>query len=378
MLGLQNNDRLQSLKWDMTNVNLIRIYREQAGTSQGELGQHLRVTRQTISAWEKGDRDPSVAQLAQIAQFLDIAVDLLLPETDAVAMPEAVGLMFRADQPSALNPHLRAVLSRKAEDYAFVENLIGEIPTLPEMRPLAGYDARLVEEVAREIRDWLGMGETCPLGDALALLESKGLKVILHPLPNEISGCSAYTDTSGAVIFINADHPPERKFFTALHELAHLIFHRQEYRAPNEKAGGRADPREKVANHFAGAVLLPEDVIRRELYGYRQRWLPEPLLADMKRRYGVSMRTVLYRAAQSDIISQKQQGQQIGQLNRKYGSTDEPVTLPAPERLTRLERMVFLALLQEEITLSRAAEILGKPLIELRDTLNDWLEEMEV
>lgn len=362
----------------MTNVNLIRIYREQAGISQAELGQHLGVTRQTIAAWEKGDREPSVAQLTQIAQFLDIAVDLLLPETDAVAMPAMAGLMFRADQPSALNPHLRAALSRKAEDYTFIEQLIHEIPTLPEMRPLTGYDAHLVEEVAREIRDWLGMGETCSLGDTLALLESKGLKVILHPLPNEISGFSAYTETSGAVIFVNAVHPTERKFFTALHELAHLIFHRQEYRTPHEKAGGRSDPREKVANHFAGAVLLPEDVIRRELHGYRQRWLPEPLLADMKRRYGVSMRTVLYRAAQVGIITQKQQGQQIGQLNKKHGAANEPVTLPEPERLNRLERMVFLALLQEEITISRAAEILGKPLSELRDTLNDWLEEMEV
>lgn len=362
----------------MTNVNLIKVYREQAGISQGELGQHLDVTRQTIAAWEKGDREPSVAQLTRIAQFLDVPVDLLLPETDVVAAPEAVGLMFRADQPSVLNPYLRAALSRKAEDYALLEQLVGEIPTLPEMRPLRGYDAHLVEEVAREIRDWLGMGETSPLGDALALLESKGLKIILHPLPNEISGFSAYTETLGAVIFINANHPTERKFFTSLHELAHLIFHRQEYRSPNEKAGGRSDPREKVANHFAGAVLLPQDVIRRELYGYRQRWLPEPLLADMKRRYGVSMRTVLYRAAQAGIISQKQKGQQIGKLNKKHGSTDEPVILPSPERLTRLERMVFLSLLQEEITISRAAEILGKPLIELRDTLKDWLEGMEV
>ena len=334
----------------MTNVNLIRIYREQTGIAQGELGQHLGVTRQTIAAWEKGDREPSVAQLAKIAQCLDIAVELLLPETDTVVAPETMGLMFRADQPSALSPHLRAALSRKAEDYAFVEQLIGEIPTLPAMRPLTGYNAHLVEEVAREIRDWLGMGEMCSLGDVLALLESKGLKVILHPLPNGISGFSAYTETLGAIIFINAAHPTERKFFTALHELAHLIFHRQEYRVPHDKAGGRSDPREKVANHFAGAVLLPEEVIRHELHGYRQRWLPEPLLADMKRRYGVSMRTVLYRAAQSGIISQKQQGQQIGQLNKKHGPTDEPVTLPVPERLTRLERMVFLALLQEDIT----------------------------
>jgi len=361
----------------MANGNLIQIYREQAGLSQGELGMRLGVTRQTIAAWEKGDREPSVAQLAQIAQYLGIAIDLLLPEVKPKTTSAAMGLMFRADEPSALDQHLRAALSRKAEDYTFIERLVGEVPTLPEMRPLTGYEAYLVEDVAREIRDWLGIGEACPLGNALALLESKGLKVILHPLPNKISGFSAYTETSGATIFINAGHPAERKFFTALHELAHLIFHRQEYRIPHAKAGGRRDPREKAANHFAGAVLLPEDVIRRELHGYRQRWLPEPLLADMKRRYGVSMRTVLYRAAQAGIISQKQQGQQLGQLNKKHGLANEPVTLLDPEHLTRLERMVFLALLQDAITLSRAAEILGTPLMELRDTLNNWLEGID-
>lgn len=359
----------------MTNVNLIRTYREQVGLPQADLGRSLGVTRQTIAAWEKGDREPSVVQLTQLAQALGIAVELLIPSAHTIPAPENMGLMFRADEPSALTPQLKAALSRKADDYTFVEHLAGEVPNLPEMRPLEGYDAHVVEGVAREIRDWLGMGEGCPLGDAVALLEAKGLKVILHPLPAEISGFSGYTETSGASIFINASHPTERKFFTGLHELAHLIFHRQEYRRPNEKAT-RYDPREKVANHFAGAVLLPEEVIRRELYGYRDRWLPEPLLADMKRRYGVSMRTVLYRAAQAGLISQKQQGQQIGQLNKKYGADGEAIELPPIQHLTRLERIVFLALLKEEITISRAAEILGEPLAEVREALNDWLEEM--
>jgi len=359
----------------MTNVNLIRIYREQVGLTQSDLGQAVGVTRQTVAAWEKGDREPSVVQLTQLAQVLGIAVELLIPSVHDLPAPVDMGLMFRADEPSALTPQLRAVLSRKADDYAFVEHLAGEVPTLPEMRPLEGYDDHVVEGVAREIRDWLGMGEGCPLGDAVSLLESKGLKVILHPLPAEISGFSGYTETSGASIFINANHPTDRKFFTGLHELAHLIFHRQEYRRPNEKAT-RRDPREKVANHFAGAVLLPEEVIRRELYGYRDRWLPEPLLADMKQRYGVSMRTVLYRAAQTGLISQKQQGQQIGQINKKYGADKEAIELPPIQHLTRLDRIVFLALLKEEITISRAAEILGKPLAEVREALNDWLEEM--
>ena len=76
------------------------------------------------------------------------------------------------------------------------------------------------------------------------------------------------------------------------------------------------------------------------------------------------------------MISQKQQGQQIGQINKKYGADKEAIELPPIQHLTRLDRIVFLALLKEEITISRAAEILGKPLAEVREALNDWLEEM--
>ncbi len=42
----------------MLNVNSIRACREQVGLSQEELGQKIGVTRQTIAAWETGDRDP--------------------------------------------------------------------------------------------------------------------------------------------------------------------------------------------------------------------------------------------------------------------------------------------------------------------------------
>ena len=376
MLDLFNIIYYIFVKLVMQNVKSIQIYREQLGLSQADLGDRLGVTRQTIAAWEKEEREPSVAQLMRIAQELNIGVDLLINQPqDNLAIAET-GLLFRADQPSALTPHLRAALSQKASNYEFIEQLVKEIPTLPEMRPLKEYDPDFVEDVAREIRDWLGVGEISPFGDVFAILEAKGLKVILHPLPSEVSGFSAYNEESGATIFVNANHCSERKFFTALHELAHLIFHRQEYRVARAPVKG-TDHRESTANHLAGAVMLPADAIKRELSAYRDRWIPEPLLADIKKRYAVSMRTVLYRAFQVGLIFKKQQGQQIGTLTKKYGKDDELPHLPEPEYLTRLERLVYQALINEEITTSRAAEILGKPFIEVRESLTKWLEEFE-
>lgn len=351
------------------NGNRIQAYREQFGVTQAELAAEVDVTRQTIAAWERGDRSPSLVQLTRISRGLGVPVDLLIGPDEAQDEP---ALLFRADKPEVLSADARSFLSRRAHDYAVVERLLGEIPSLPESRPIEGYDFYSVERIASEIRDWLGV-EDAPLGDVLALLEVKGLKIIEHRLPGAISGFSAYTQAWGGVIFVNAGHPPERQYFTALHELAHLVFHRLEYDRPFERPG-RGDPREKAANHFAAAVLLPRAAIEQELHGYQKRWLPEPFLVDIKKRYGVSVRTVLLRAQDLKLITRTQCGKQLGILNKQYGAEDEPGELREPNTLTRLERLVFTALVQERITTSRAAEVLRRPLMEIRTELGKWMD----
>lgn len=348
-------------------VTQIRAYREQANLSQEELGKLLGVTRQTIAAWEKGDRAPSLEQLSKLARSLNIPLDLLLEKTK----DSESTLLFRADNPESLGPELRALLSRKSQDYASVEKMTGELSALPPSHNLEGYDPMLSEAMGREIRDWLGV-EQAPLGDVLSLLEEKGLKVVLHPLPNEVSGLSAYTDELGGVIFVNANHPTERQYFTALHELGHLIFHRREYGKPQS---GKDREKESTVNHFAGAVLMPRNVIEKELRSYRRQWIPEPLLQDLKLRYQISMRTILIRANQVGMIQPAQKRQQYDALDKKYGPTKEEPVLPPPRTLRRLERLVYQALLKEEITTSRAAEILNKPLVEVHRELGNWLEE---
>lgn len=355
----------------MKNVNQIKSIRDQVGLSQEELGKRINVTRQTLAAWESGERAPTVAQLGLIARALGIPLNLLLneePETEST-------LLFRADDPDCLTPTLRSILAKRASDYASVEKMTQEQGVVPESRPIGeSNNAHFIEQMAMHIRSWLGAGETTSLGDVLSLLENRGLKVISYPLGQKMAGFSAYTEKWGAVIVVNDSEPTERKCFTALHELGHLIFHRPEYSVPYASKG-RNDPRERAANHFAGAVLLPKEVIESELYLYQQRnWIPEPLLCDIKRRYWVSMRTILIRAQQVGCITREQMGKQLGVLNNKYGRDREGEELPAPQRLNRLERLVFSALIEEELTTSRAAEILSIPVPEVRNQLEDWME----
>ncbi len=355
------------------NVKFLEELRDRSGLSQSELGDKIGVTRQTIAAWEKGEREPSLGQLSRIATELRISLETLFTASDQ-GKP---GLLFRADDPDTLNKSTQAHLTHRAEEYASVEELVGERPSLPTFIHLETYDTETIENVARDIRRWLGVSEFGPLSEPLTSLESKGIKIIKSCLPNEVSGFSAYTEEIGGVIFINETHPTERQYFTAFHELAHLIFHRKDYKLASGHANSR-DPREKTANHFAGAVLLPIDSVRVDLRAYRQRWIPEPILADIKLRYKVSMRTVLRRAWEAGVISKQQHGQGISAINTKYGKDAEGVLLPEPQTLSRLERLTFQALLDEVITTSRAAEILLKKVPEIRQKLEAWQEEVSL
>lgn len=362
------------------NVNYIGPLREQQGLSQSDLGDQVGVTRQTIAVWEKGERLPSLGQLSRIAAALHVSVDVFL--RPAGEEGEAV-LLFRADDASALTIPVRAQIQQQVIDYRELEEILGEIPKLPPASPLDTYDSGTVERLSREVRDFLG-ADDAPLGDVITLLEDRGFKVILTPLPKSVSGFSAYTQDWGGVIVVNKTHAVERQYFTALHELAHLICHRKDYHPHAIPAPH--DTREKIANHLAGAVLLPRDVIEFELRAYHDTWIPEPVLISLKYRYSVSMRTVLMRAKQLGIIPARQSGQQIGQLNKLYGKESEPTQLkrltdvsdvPGLPR-TRLERLVYQAARDGHITRSRAAEILGQPVRKVRENLGLWMAGVQV
>jgi Zn-dependent peptidase ImmA (M78 family)/transcriptional regulator with XRE-family HTH domain len=348
------------------NVAYIESLREQRGLSQTDLAGAVGVTRQTIAVWEKGERLPSVGQLSLIAVALEVPLEVFF----AVPNHEP-NLLFRADNAQVLTPALKALVLQKAKDYAEIESLLGEVATTPPVMPLEVYQPTTVEHLASQVRDFLSV-ENAPLGDVIARLEDRGLKILEVALPKAISGFSALALEFGAIIVVNSNHPVERRYFTALHELAHLICHHKDFAQPSQPSASK--PREDIANHLAGAVLLPREILERELRSFAGKWLPEALLRDLKTRYSVSLRTIVIRAEQLGIISKKQCGQQLGVIARDHPEA-EPVQLERQSASSRLERMVFQALSLEKITTSRAAEVLGQSLTDIRQKAHLWLQD---
>ena len=60
----------------------LRVLRNEKNLSQTDLGNIFSVSRQTISSWESGQREPSIDTLVNIAKFFNVTTDYLLGTED--------------------------------------------------------------------------------------------------------------------------------------------------------------------------------------------------------------------------------------------------------------------------------------------------------
>ena len=59
-------------------ANNMKTLRSDKKIGQSTLAEALNVSIKTISHWETGSSEPSIAQLVQIADFLDVTLDELV------------------------------------------------------------------------------------------------------------------------------------------------------------------------------------------------------------------------------------------------------------------------------------------------------------
>jgi Zn-dependent peptidase ImmA (M78 family) len=131
-----------------------------------------------------------------------------------------------------------------------------------------------------------------------------GAKIRYKPFPGELSGMVHRRPDGNAVIGVNSLHLLTRRRFTIAHELGHLILHKDEklhvdegaaigFRTPESSLA--VDDNEIEANQFAAELLMPQDLIRRDLKKLPSDIEPETAVAQLARRYQVSIQAMTIR-----------------------------------------------------------------------------------
>lgn len=312
-----------------------RMYR---GLTLTELAKRTEISKQSLSLYENDVNTPDYMKVRRLALELNFPYDHFFQKDSYVARTETT--YFRSLVSATKKD--RTAQSIKLEYVAKMYEILCEFVSFPEMNlpsvnfvgcddvfECANEDAIYeIERIADQVRKYWNICDG-PIKDLQYILEKNGIIVTgFDTNENRIDAFSQRTITAENDIYFIAvalgSRPEGRIQFDMAHELGHILLHpwsedleaitKDEFKA-----------RERQANMFAGAFLLPRDSFGKDIASY-----PTDLnyYQFLKKRWKVSIQAMIYRTHQLDIISDNQYQYLMRQVSKNGWRVKEPEDTP--------------------------------------------------
>ncbi len=324
-------------------VNARRI----RGLSQRELCARLggQISSNAIAKYEKAKMIPSSQNLIAIADALGFGIDYFFRPFTVSIDYNSFEFRKRSSLPGKKETAIKERIALLIEKYCEIENITHDgVPFNLNYGQLLGSDND-ARSIGARFRQDLNLGTDC-ISTPIEVLENNGVKVIEIIADSKFDG-SCLKNIELPVIVLNKDIISERRRLTLFHELAHIILRFEE----------GADV-ERLCNVFANEVLLPSAVLK-SLLGEHRKSLSWKELKLLQETYGISVDAILVKAKQIGIISDATHRSLCIDLNRNSELKKRVQESVYPkEESSRFERLVYKALSDNLITLSKAADLL--------------------
>lgn len=333
-----------------------------SGLSLQEVADSLEknVTRQAIYRYEKGEVLPDSKTLDELSKLFNVRSDFFFRETKVeIGNIEYRKLKISAKEESRIQEQTKDYLSR----YLEIEEILGiktefvnPLEDFPKVSTYAHVNA-----AAELLRDKWNLGSIA-ISNIAELLEDKHIKILKLNADGGFDGLQTMANRSIPVIAYNERqmNKKDRIRFTLLHELAHLLLSFDEQLAHKEM--------ETLCHQFAGAMLLPEKVIKDELGAFRHR-LSVNELGNIKKQYGISMQAIVLRANVCGIVNANFTKHFFIMMKENGWKINEPVDFEGHEESGRFDQLVYRALSEELISISKAAALKNLSLAEFKQQM---------
>lgn len=306
------------------------------------------VSAQSIYKYESGKMLPSSKVIIELSRIFDVPMDYFFrPVTTSIS-----GIEFRKKY--KLGVKEKNAIQVKATDVLerYVEICSINNESLPEFsvseKSVSNKDD--VIKVASELRIKWNIPET-GINNVIAFLESLGIIVIEIEASMDFDGFSGKADNT-PVIVLNKAYTPERKRFTALHELGHLVMNF----VPeiNDKEV------EKFCHLFAGEMLISTSQMKMELDEIHNKKISLKEFADLQQKYGISIDALMHKAMDIEMIGEhKYRTYNILKRTKPSYKDFAEKSRYMEEHTDKFEKMVYRAYADELITSSKASSLLG-------------------
>ena len=291
---------------DDFNPSRLDLARRRRGYTKGMLAEAAGVSTRILTAYERGERDPSERTVQRLAAALDFPVEFFAGED--VEEPSIDGVSFRAL--SGMTARQRDQATGAAAIAVELDQWVRDRFDLPgvDVPRLRGEDP---EAAAEAVRVAWGLGQ---LGapNMVHLLEARGVRVF--SLVQECAEVDAFSFWHRGVpyVFLNGMKTAERSRMDAAHELGHLVLHF--WGGP----GGRVA--EQEAQAFGAAFLMP----RRGVLANVPRGATVPQIIKARKLWSVAAMNLAYRMAKLGLLTEWQARSTYIQLGRMGFRDGEP------------------------------------------------------
>lgn len=339
----------------------IRNSRIQKGYSLQEVAEKIGVSKQMINKYEKGDSIPTSDKLIAFSKLFGQKVDYFFrkPEVEIAEINFRKKSKFSNKKVNALKEEVRIQI----ENYLYIENVCNLSSAFAN--PIAQSPIHSKEDVfaaCESLRKAWNIGNDT-IHNIIQLLEDKEIKVIeIDEDTNCFDGLATIVDEKYYVIVINKTMPIERKRFTILHELGHLLLDLTHF-SDKEK--------ESYCHVFASEMLLSKQNILVE-FGNNRKKISFNELINIQEKYGISISAIMYKLGELKIISQEKLTEFYKRLNydRALKQAVEASRFEGDENSNRYENLVYRSVSEEFISLSKASSLLQLSLEELKNTIS--------
>ncbi|RCW86905.1 Zn-dependent peptidase ImmA (M78 family) [Halanaerobium sp. DL-01] len=362
----------------------LKELQDEFNLNQTEMGEIIGVTRQTFAKYLDGERVMDSGKLYKLARYFDKEIDFFLSEK---TKREKISFMFRADDPeNNFDDKLKNKIAKKFKLYHEIielsddpvkDYLPEEYKLKIEGNELNKKEKTAIEKIAEKQRRYMWVDDALNI-NIFTLFEENNINVIAQEIKDaNLDAVSAYSEDKGAYIFINdsRDIPEERKIFSAVHELGHLILHRDQYSKDiNELKYANTrikDIREKAADHFAMAFLVPAKVLKNYDY-YFDGYIDLDLIIEKKKEFGVSAKSLIMTLNKYGYIDGKILGALFKKLKEAGYDKKEPEPRDYIRKNEKLFALVRKLVIKEKITINKAAEVLNISVLEMRKLAKKW------
>lgn len=277
-------------------TNITRA-RQRRGLTMEELASMVNCSKQAISHYENGLRYPDSKMLLSIAEALRVDIEFFYSACNVEFSMYNVSYREGAWLTDRQKSDVEELTSCKLNDYLELENIAKESVTFQNpLKDILVGSPDDVEKAAKALRKKWGLGEGA-IANIINFLERKGVRVIKidFQFGYRHEGLSGWAEENTVpVIVLNAKQSDiTRMRFTLLHELGHLLLIIQD--------GLDDNMIERLCDAFAGAVLLPAEVLVQE-FGRNRTAISMAELRRIKELYGISVQAIMVRARVTNLI----------------------------------------------------------------------------